>query len=119
MKRIIMSVIVMLSMTTAFAENENTDVVNNMQVYDMHVNMDKLGETLELSWDQFELVTDVHNVFCADMLNVAMAEESERAGMMDKAVRRDLAYMRTILTRSQYRKYLLILNTTFKNRGLK
>ena len=68
----------MLSMTFAFAENENTNAVNNVQAYDMKVNMNKLGQTLGLSWDQLEFVSDVHTAFCADMMNAAMAAESER-----------------------------------------
>ena len=119
MKRIIMSVIVMLSMTFAFAENENTDAMNRVQAYDMHVNMNKLGETLGLSSDQLQFVSDVHDAFCADMLNVALSDESERSSMMDKVVSDYLDNMRVVLTKSQYRKYLLILNNTFKNRGLK
>lgn len=119
MKRLVLSVIVMLSMTLAFAENENTNAENNVQAYDMTVNMNKLGQALGLSWDQLEFVEDVHRAFCADMKNVAMAEESERKELMDKAVRKDLAYMRAILSKAQYHKYLLLLNTTFTNRGLK
>lgn len=119
MKRIVLSVMVMLSMTFAFAENENTNAVNNVQAYDMTVNMNKLGQTLGLSWDQLEFVSDVHTAFCADMMNAAMAAESERQNMVDKAVRKDLANMRVILTHSQYQKYLQLLNVTFHNRGLK
>ena len=48
-----------------------------------------------------------------------MAAESERQNMVDKAVRKDLANMRVILTHAQYQKYLQLLNVTFHNRGLK
>ncbi len=109
----------MLSMTFAFAENENTNAVNNVQAYDMKVNMNKLGLALGLSWDQLEFVSDVQTAFRADMLNAAMADESERQNMVDKAVRKNLAHMRAILTTAQYHKYLQLLNVTFNNRGLK
>ena len=37
---------------------------------------------------------------------------------MEKAVKKDLKYMNYILNKEQYRKYLLVLNATFNNRGL-
>jgi len=109
----------MMSMTFAFAENENTNAVNNAQAYDMSVNMNKLGQALGLSWDQMEFVSDAYVAFNADMKNAAMASDSERKNMLDLAVRKNLANMRVILTQSQYHKYLQLLNVTFKNRGLK
>ena len=38
--------------------------------------------------------------------------------MVSKAIEKDLKYMYAVLTKEQYRKYLLLLNTTFNNRGL-
>ena len=35
-----MTLVAMLSMTTAFAEGENTNAVNNVEAYKMDVNMD-------------------------------------------------------------------------------
>jgi hypothetical protein len=39
--------------------------------------------------------------------------------MVEKAVNKDLAYMNYILNKDQYRKYVMLLNTTLTNRGLK
>jgi len=115
MKRMILMVVAMLSMTTMFAEDEK---VNNVNAYDMSVNINKLGEALSLSTDQKQFVEDVHKAFCAEMLNAAYASKDERDAMVKKAVRKDLSYMRHILSKKQYRKYLLLLNTTFNNRGI-
>ena len=38
--------------------------------------------------------------------------------MVDKAIEKNLKYMHYILNTNQYRKYLLLLNTTMNNRGL-
>ena len=38
--------------------------------------------------------------------------------MVGKAINKDLKYMHTILSEKQYRKYLMLLNATLKNRGL-
>ena len=52
------------------------------------------------------------------VMNAAAANADERENMVKKAVEKDLKYMRYILTESQYRKYLTLLNATFNNRGL-
>ena len=113
MKKIVLTLVAMLSMTMAFAEGENTNVVNDIQAYDMTVNYRKLGQALGLTLDQMESVEDVHKTFCAEMLNAAVAPKDDR-----KAMEKDLKYMHYILDRDQYRKYLLLLNATINNRGL-
>jgi hypothetical protein len=39
--------------------------------------------------------------------------------MLDKAVTKNLYNMRQVLDAKQYRTYLMLLNATFTNRGLK
>ena len=94
MKRLFLTVVAVLSMTMTFAENE------------------------KFSMDQAEAVQDIHSSFCADMMNAAGANADERESMVKKAVEKDLKYMRYVLTQDQYRKYLMLLNATFNNRGL-
>ena len=118
MKKIVLTLVAMLSMTMAFAEGENTNVVNDIQAYDMTVNYRKLGQALGLTLDQMESVEDVHKTFCAVMLNAAVAPKDDRKAMVNKAIEKDLKYMYYILDRDQYRKYLLLLNATINNRGL-
>ena len=118
MKKIVLTIVAMLSMTMAFAEDENTNAVNNVQAYNLNVNYDKLADCLGLTYDQQEAVEDVHKSFCADMMNAAVASKDERKAIMDKAIDKDLKYMHYILNDKQYRKYLLLLNTTINNRGL-
>lgn len=118
MKRLFLTVMAVLSMTLTFAENENLNSADNTKAYSMTVNYGKLAEYLGLSFDQQELVQDVHTSFCADMMNAAGTTGDERKAMVDKAIEKDLKYMRHILTNDQYRKYLVVLNATFNNRGL-
>lgn len=118
MKRLFLMVVVALSMTTAFAAEENTANVNNVNAYDMSINMRKLGECLGLTFDQMESVSDIHRVFCGEMIMASQAAAQDRAEMVEKAVNKDLKYMKYILTESQYDKYLVLLNTTISNRGL-
>ncbi len=118
MKRLFLVVVAVLSMTMTFAENENLNKVENVNVYDMSVNYGKLAEYLELSSDQFEAVQDIHTSFCADMLNASNAHADERKFLVKNAVYKDLKYLRFVLTKDQYQKYLRVLNATFINRGL-
>lgn len=118
MKRLFLTVVAMLSMTMTFAENENLNSADNAKAYSMVVNYDKLANYLGLSSDQTEFVQDIHTSFCADMMNAANAGDDERKSMVNMAIVKDLKYMRHVLSKEQYRKYLAVLNATFVNRGL-
>ena len=115
MKKMILTLVALMSMTMAFAEGENTKATNTVAAYDMSVNYSKLAEALGLSMDQLESIEDVHKTFCIEMMNAANAPKDERKGMVDKAIEKNLKYMHYILN---YSKYLLLLNTTMNNRGL-
>ena len=119
MKRLFLTVVAVLSMTMTFAEDENLNTTNTMQLYSMEVNYDKLADALQLSSDQKEAVKDVHQEFCANMMSVAASDESARKSMMQNAINMDLRYMRYILNDKQYKHYLLLLNITLLNRGLR
>ena len=118
MKKMILVVFAMLSMTMAYADNENAQELNNVEAYDMNVNMRKLAVTLGLTFDQMEAVSDIHRTFCGEMMMAAQANKDERSEMVDKAVAKDLHYMHYILDQKQYRTYLMLLNATLRNRGL-
>lgn len=118
MKKLLMTVVALLSMTMAFAEDENLNSTNSLQAYKMEVNYYKLGEALDLSSDQLEAVKDIHHEFCANMMSVAAANKEARPAMMKNAINNDLRFMRAVLNKKQYKRYLLLLNTTLVNRGL-
>ena len=118
MKRLFMVVLAMLSMTMTFAENETAANLN--EVYNLKtVNMNKLSQALGLSRDQVESFAEIHKTFSAELLFAAQANGEERQKMVDKAIGKDLAYMNYILSAEQYRKYVMLLNMTLVNRGLK
>ena len=117
MKKIMILAVAMFAMaTTTFAADEAT---NATAAYNMNVKMGSLANALSLNIDQAEAVADVHKNFTADMMNAATAAKDERTAMIDKAVIKDLKYMHSILNDSQYRKYVMLLNVTLMNRGLK
>ena len=110
--------VAVLSMTMTFAENEEAKNVNNVEAYDMSVNMRKLSVALGLTTDQMEAVENIHNYFNAEMQLAALADEADRKAMVKKAVERDIKWMHYVLDQKQYRTYLMLLNTTLNNRGL-
>ena len=117
MKKIMILAVAMFAMaTTTFAADEAT---NATAAYNMNVKMSSLADALSLNIDQVEAVADVHKNFTADMMNAATATGEDRSAMIEKAVLKDLKYMHVILNNSQYRKYVMLLNTTLINRGLK
>ena len=113
MKKIMILAVALLSMTTTFAAEEAT------AAYNMNIKMGSLADALSLNFDQVDAVSDVHKNFTADMMNAASASKEDRAAMIDKAVIKDLKYMHSILNNTQYRKYVMLLNATLVNRGLK
>ena len=119
MKKIVLTLVAMMTITMANAENEEKNTVQAVNAYDMTVNMRKLAVALGLTLDQMEAVQDIHHQFCNEMLLASQAESDEREKLVNQAVKKDVQYMRYILEDKQYRKYLLLLNTTLTNRGLR
>lgn len=117
MKRLFLTAMVVMTMTMAFADNEEKNS-NNVGAYEMHINMHSLGKALNLSSDQYGFVEDAINIFSEDMMSIAAAEGSDRLSMVHNAVSKNLSLSRGILTRAQYRKYVMLLNLTIINRGL-
>ena len=118
MKKMIMTLVAMLSMTTAFAEGENTNAVNNVEAYKMDINMDQLSKTLNLGIDQREAVENIHHVFNTEITYAAKYGNNDRDAMVKRAIDTDVKRMRAVLNNDQMRTYLLLLNTTLNNRGL-
>ena len=114
----ILTLVAMLSMTTAFAEGENTNAVNNVEAYKMDVNMDMLSKALHLTIDQRAAVENIHHVFNAEMIYAAQYGNNDRDAMVKRAIDTDVKRMRYVLNEKQMRTYLMLLNTTINNRGL-
>lgn len=109
----------MLSMTLTFAENENMNSVNNAEAYDLSVNVSQLSKALNLAADQVEAVSEIHKTFCAEMVFATQYGKEERDARVDAAIKKDLGYMNYILNPEQYKTYVMLLNVTMNNRGLK
>ena len=118
MKKMILTMVAMLSMTAAFAEGEKTAEVSNLEAYEMNINMNKLSKALGLYDDQKEAVEEIHHTFAAELKFAAVYGKKDRDTMMKRAISNDVKWMRYILDKDQMHTYLLLLNTTLRNRGL-
>ena len=114
----ILTMVAMLSMTTAFAEGEKTAEVSNLEAYEMNINMNKLSKALGLYDDQKEAVEEIHHTFAAELKFATVYGKKDRDTMMKRAISNDVKWMRYILDKDQMHTYLLLLNTTLRNRGL-
>ena len=120
MKKMILTMVAMLSMTTAFAEGENLNSVNNVAAYDMSCNMNKLAEALSLTADQREAVDNIYQTFNAEMMFAAQYyNDDQRKEMVKKALEKNVAWMRYVLNDKQSHTYLMLLNTTINNVKIK
>ena len=108
MKKMILTLVAMLSMTTAFAEGENAASVNTLEAYELNVNMD----------DQKEAVADIHHTFASELMFAAQYNNDDRKALVNRAIENDVKWMRYVLNDKQMRTYLTLLNTTINNRGL-
>lgn len=115
MKKIVLTIVAMLSMTTTFAETVNSI---DKAAFAIEVNNDALARSLSLSLEQEEAVKDISARFEWDMRRAGKAKEANRQKKLRKAVNRNLANLSQVLTPEQYRKYKAIVNATFVNRGL-
>lgn len=114
----ILTLVAMLSMTTAFAEGEKANSANNVEAYELNINMNKLFAALDLANDQKEAVADIHHTFASELKFAAQYANNDRKALVARAIDNDVKWMRYVLNDKQYRTYLTLLNTTINNRGL-
>ncbi|SFO90913.1 hypothetical protein [Prevotella sp. tf2-5] len=119
MKKLFLTMVAMMSMTLTFAENENMNSVNNAEAYNLSVNMNQLSKALNLANDQVEAVAEIHKTFCSELMFATQYGKEERDARVDAAVKKDLGFMNYVLNHDQYKKYVMLLNVTMNNRGLK
>ena len=114
----ILTMVAMLNMTAAFAEGENAASVENMEAYDLQINMNKLSKALDLADDQKEAVAEIHHTFASELKFAAEYGKNDRKAYVNRAIENDVKWMRYVLNDKQMHIYLKLLNSTIINRGL-
>ncbi|MCR5158132.1 MAG: hypothetical protein K6D37_03305 [Prevotella sp.] len=126
MKKMILTVVAMMSFTLGFADNgaeKNTETeafwaMRNVKNYDMTCDMRRLAVKLDLTENQMDAVEVIQEIFNSDMQNAATARGFERRAMLREAVKKDAHQMKRVLNDKQFETYMMLLGTTLRNRGL-
>lgn len=118
MKKIVLTVVAMMTMAVSFAETESHRAMNDVANYDMTFDMHRLAVKLDLTYDQMEAVQVIQDNFNDAMLSAASARGFERRAQVHQAVRKDVHQMHRVLNDKQFNTYMMLLGTTLRNRGL-
>ena len=121
MKKFVFMVALMLATNTAniLAGENSVNETENVENYYIHVNEKSLSKSLGMSKDQMEICSDVIKEFENDMVFASSNTKGEsRKAVTRNAIMKNMRYMKMFLDKEQYKKYVLILNTTLVNRGI-
>ena len=121
MKKFVFMVALMLATNTAniLASDNSVNETENVENYYIHVNEKSLSKSLGMSKDQMEICSDVIKEFENDMVFASSNTKGEsRKAVTRNAIMKNMRYMKMFLDEAQYKKYVLILNTTLVNRGI-
>ena len=121
MKKFVFMVALMLATNTAniLASENSVNETEKVENYYIHVNEKSLSKSLGMSKDQMEICSDVIKEFENDMVFASSNAKGEsRKAVTRNAIMKNMRYMKMFLDEAQYKKYVLILNTTLVNRGI-
>lgn len=105
---------IMMATATAKGEENLAPAAN----YKLVMNMRALSRYLVLNDEQADGMALVADDFRREVARLEKTAAEKRPERMQKALRKNLSYAHAILTPEQYRRYLVILNSTMVNNGL-
>ena len=116
----ILTAAVVLSMTAAMAKTKNVEArMGYSNAYDFNVSTYSLAKTLNADQSQYDKMLFINDMLHTDMRRAGYARRAKRQEKVDEAIKRNLSGMKSVLNEQQYKKYLMLLNATLINRGLK
>ena len=120
MKKILFIVMFMCMGIYANAENEGMNALNEVARYELKIsNYNRLYSTLELTNDQKDCVKEIIDEYERDIeFSILGNDGSTRETLLKNSINKHIKYMSYILTKEQYKKYLMLFNLTLRNRGI-
>ena len=112
MKKMILTLVAMMAMTSGFAKS------NESKRFDMSCDIYRLTVTLDLDEEQMDAVEMIQDNFSNEMLSLASQQGLWQRVNIHKAVRKDAEQMRQVLNDEQFHTYMRILMATLHNRNL-
>jgi hypothetical protein len=119
MKKIVLTVVAMMTLTMGYAKTDVRRQVRNVENYDMTFDMRRLAVTLDLTYDQMEAIQTIQDNFNDEMKSAAGAHGFMRHIMVGKAIEKDVRNMRQVLNEKQYNTYMQLLGLTLRNKGIR
>jgi len=110
----------MVSSAATAQESELSNLATETPAIDFSfsVNNNSLSRYLNLDENQDEQMKYIVDRFDNDLRFVAWSKEVKRPERFMKALTYNLSATHKVLNDAQYRKYLILLNNTLKNKGL-
>ena len=114
MKRLFLSVITVLCLSTVCFSQEKLEVTD----WNMEMHLPELARYLKLNPIQYDHVTDAINFLSDKMRSAKYSMGKRQIKYLKEAVYGNLKLMKSTLSQDQYKKYLRILNSQLRNKGL-
>ena len=114
MKRLFLSVITVLCLSTVCFSQEKLEVTD----WNMEMHLPELARYLKLNPIQYDHVTDAINFLSDKMRSAKYSMGKRQIKYLNEAVYGNLKLMKSTLSQDQYKKYLRILNSQLRNKGL-
>jgi len=86
--------------------------------YSFDVNNNSMARYLKLNDDQSDKMEYVFERFSNEIKRLEYCKEEKRAKRLMSALSYNLSAAHSVLSEEQYRKYLVVLNGSLKNKGL-
>ena len=109
MKRLFLSVITVLCLSTVCFSQEKLEVTD----WNMEIHLSELSRYLELNSIQYEHVADAIDFFSDKMKSAKYSMGERQIKYLNEAVYGNLKLMKSTLSQDQYKRYLRILNCQF------
>ena len=114
MKRLFVSVIMVLCLQTVCFSQEKLEVTD----WNMELHLPDLARYLKLNPIQYDHVTDAIDFLSDKMRSAKYSMGKRQIKYLNEAVYGNLKLMKSTLSQDQYKKYLRILNNQLRNKGL-
>ena len=116
MKRIALLFVASLLMSAASYAGEKSA---SATTWNWSINAGRLSQCLELSSTQYDNVALACEYFSDRLVKAARSkDEASRSKLVRDAVLGNMKLMKSALDRKQYKKFVVLLNVTLRNKGL-
>lgn len=129
MKRIVMTLVAVMTLTLGYAKTETSNVQHversymsfdkmNKERFDMNCDMRRLAVVLDLTETQMDAVEVIQQLFVNEMQSLADVRGPQGRLLVHQAVKKDMTRMQRVLNDKQFDTYSTLLRTTLKNKHL-